>query len=124
MIECEFIRKNLLVEKYTGKVNVDDIIILKEYEFAHEKYSDEINIIADLRSAEFSFDVNESFKLKEFLDANSRKLAKTKIAILTEEAKIESYSAIMHSLTELNTGIKIKLFADDAKANKWLSEKD
>ena len=124
MIECEFLKQNLLVETYSGKVNVDDIIILKEYEFAHEKYKNGIKIIADLRSAEFSFNSGESFKLKEFFDANYKKMIKTKIAFLTDEIKKDSYTIFMKTLDEVNDGIKIKLFTDVKEANIWLAEKE
>lgn len=122
MIECEFTKQNMLVETYSGKVNVDDIIILKEHEFAHEKFKEGIKIIADLRAAVFSFNPAEANKLKEFFNANQNRLNNTKIAFLTEETKKDTYSLFMTILDELETGIKIKLFTDVKEANIWLGE--
>ncbi len=122
MIECEFIKQNMLVETYSGSVNVDDIILLKEQEFAHEKYKDGIKIIADLRNAEFIFNPEESFKLKKFFAANYNRMMKTKIAFLTGETKKNSYSLFMKTLDELNADIKIQLFTGVKEANIWLAE--
>ncbi len=122
MIECEFVKQNLLVENYSGNVSIDDIIILKEYEFAHEKYTDGIHILADLRNADFLFDVNKAIKLKSFFDSNSKRIAKTKIAFLTEGTKKDSYSLFMKTLSEENIRVVLKLFTSEEEANKWLDE--
>lgn len=122
MIECEFVKQNLLVENYSGSVSVDDIIILKEYEFAHEKYNKGIKILADLRNADFRFDAGKIPELKSFFDSNYGMIEKVKIAFLTEEGKLETYSSFMKALSEENIRVKIKLFNSEKEAYNWLYE--
>lgn len=123
MIECEFIGSNRLVEKFDGKIRVDDLIFLKEEEFTHKNYHIGINFLMDLREAEImGSEISWLQKINDFLSVKGSHLKNSNIAVLANIFQYDIFNRWLREVKITENKLRIKIFLKDTEADQWLNE--
>jgi|GEM_PF-3485042 hypothetical protein len=121
MVECEFLSDNLLVERFSGVVTVEDIIELKRQEFGHRLYSPAMGVLIESDPDVPCLPPESIGKLLAFYNDNLNRIRGQRIAVLIEGSRQEIINShVAYLMKKYVTEIHIQLFSSREMAIKWL----
>jgi len=120
MIECEFVGKDLLVERYSGKISLPDIFELKNFEFEHELFRNVSKVLVILKDSQFEV-VPLSDMVTDYLACMKGVVGTRKIAVLVSlPMQVAQCELMMKSLDQLGIRPNVKIFLSKKEACEWL----
>lgn len=113
----EHYSQSILIRKFVGRINVDDVINSWEFLLDSEMINDNmVGIISDLSNCELEIDLDSFQKLTSYLRDNKR-LVKIKQAVVSDDPK----TVVFPTLGEQNErDLKIKPFSTESAAVNWI----
>lgn len=122
MISAEFVKESrLIIETYSGEVSVDDFIELKNAEFKHDNYKNDIHILADIRFSSYLKYDNDLPDMQNYIDLNIEKLSQNRLALLISSTRqLFEFQGLMLIKKILHPD-QVKVFTNRQAALDWLA---
>ncbi|NOQ28341.1 MAG: hypothetical protein GQ564_23510 [Bacteroidales bacterium] len=117
--------KKLIIEYFSGKIELKDILELKRRESIEKEYNSNFNIIDDSRDAEFLLNQNEISTYVNHIINNKLINGKRNAAYLTKTPN-QVVIATLFDMLKKELPINVKIFSTVEVAMNWLelSEED
>lgn len=122
MISAEFVKeKQLIIETYSGEVSIDDFIELKNAEFKHEDYKDDIRLLADIRFSNYQKQEKDLLAMQNYLDLNISKFSQNYLALLISSTRqLFEFQGLM-LIKKILYPQRVNVFTNRQTALDWLA---
>ena len=111
---------DLIIEYYSGKINLDDIIGHKKLEIKDSEYSANYNFIADLRDSELDVIRQDIIDYLDFVEMNNKVSGQRKSAILTNTPNHAAITTLFR-MNSKNLPINFEIFTTLEAAIDWIN---
>ncbi|MCF8380583.1 MAG: hypothetical protein K9H49_13470 [Bacteroidales bacterium] len=110
---------NLIVDYYSGPVNLNDIINLKKIEGKDPEYSPNRDVINDFIDCEFNFTYENVIKFVKYVENNQNIVGKRKVAFLTQSPHQVTLT-LVYKLNAMNLPMIMETFTTLEAAMNWI----
>jgi len=100
--------KNLIIEYYSGKFHVNELIAFKEAICSDKNYNPNFNIINDFREAEFLFEIDEISKYTQFILETRKNYGHRKSTMITKTPN-QVVTSLGFEMLKKNIPISVKV---------------
>ncbi len=109
----------LVLEVYKGEIFIEDLLNLKKQLLNDPEYSNEFDVLSDIRNADLQFQMDEIEKIHAFYNEHPERVGKRRVAILTATALQAGLAALLHH-TNRTPQIARDTFSVMGSALSWI----